>query len=254
MLVFHTLSTKLKKPKIVFSDFDGTLTLHEELRVSFFEVLSHLKKDQIPFVIVTGRSKSWAHFLLSHFHYLTYVISEGGGNLSKVDVVDGRRHLKDELFIDREAVDYLERVSCELVSKFRVSLSADSFGRETDRAIELYDLEDPKKMAEIQAFLKENDINFSTSNVHLNFWRGEISKIKAIETFLRKYTSFSLDDSLFFGDSLNDQTVFKGMEHTVGVSNISSVIDRMDHKPKVILEGRENEGPAGVLNYLSSLK
>ncbi|MCR9203788.1 MAG: HAD-IIB family hydrolase [Halobacteriovoraceae bacterium] len=240
----------MEKTKIVFSDFDGTLTLHEELRVSFFEIISLLKSQNLPLVIVTGRSKSWAHFLLSHFHYLTHVISEGGGNLSKVDVVDGRRHLKDELLIDQSEVDYLEKISRELVTRFNVSLSADSFGRETDRAIELYDLEDPKKMNEVQTFLKEKDINFSTSNVHLNFWKGEISKIKAIETYLKKYTEFSLKDSLFFGDSLNDQTVFQGMDHTVGVSNISQVLDRMDHKPKIILEGDENAGPAGVLNYL----
>lgn len=227
--------------------------MHEQLRVSFFEILSLLDSKNIPLVIVTGRSKSWAHFLLTHFHSLTYAISEGGGNLSKIEMRNGNRVLCDELLIDKGAVEELEKVSKELVSKFKIPLSADSFGRETDRAIELFDLQDPNLKNDVEAFLTEKKINFSTSNVHLNFWKGEISKIKAIEYFLKNYSEHSLDDSIFFGDSLNDQTVFKVMKNTVGVSNIKSVLERMDHKPKTILEGKENEGPDGVLNSLKKI-
>lgn len=243
----------MKKPKIIFSDFDGTLTLHEQLRVSFFEILNLSEIKGLPFVIVTGRSKSWAHFLLSHFHELKYVISEGGGNLSRVEVVEGRRHIKDELLIEEGEVRELESTTRELLKKFKVNLSADSFGRETDRAIELYDLENPALMKEVQEYLRGKDINFSTSNVHLNFWKGEISKIKAINYFLKKYTNFNIDEAIFFGDSLNDQSVFEQMPQTVGVSNISQVLDKLEFRPKVILEGSDNAGPQGVLNYLSSI-
>ena len=51
-------------PSIVFSDFDGTLTDHTEFSPAFFEILSLLKEQNTPLVIVTGRSLSWAHFLI----------------------------------------------------------------------------------------------------------------------------------------------------------------------------------------------
>ena len=60
----------------------------------------------------------------------------------------------------------------------------------------------------------------------------------------------SSDDGVFFGDSLNDQTMFKSFKNSVGVANISAVIDRLEFKPTTILTGDENVGPWGVLNYL----
>ncbi len=56
------------KPKLVLSDFDGTLTEHTELTPKFFEILELLKASNIPLLIVTGRSLSWAHFLLTHLY------------------------------------------------------------------------------------------------------------------------------------------------------------------------------------------
>ncbi len=241
--------------KQVFSDFDGTLTLHDELTTHFHEILELLKGHSVPLVICTGRSKSWAHFLLTHFFDLEYVISEGGGSLTYVEKdKEGRRHLKDVTLVSDEMTTKLQFVAKELIEKFPVSLSVDSFGRHTDRAIELSDLKkDAHLNQEVRAFLLSHKVNFSTSNVHLNFWCGEISKIKAIKTYLEKYKKNKLEETIFFGDSLNDETVFKDHPNTVGVSNIDKVLDQLEHKPTLILKGRENVGPLGVLNYLKSL-
>jgi hypothetical protein len=85
----------------------------------------------------------------------------------------------------------------------------------------------------------------------MNFWCGEVSKFLAVEHFLKKHQQVQ-KDCIFFGDSLNDQAMFKSFENSIGVSNISVVLDRMEHKPRVILKGEENAGPWGVLNYLRS--
>ena len=47
--------------------------------------------------------------------------------------------------------------------------------------------------------------------------------------------------------------MFKMVEHSVGVSNISEVLLKLVDRPKVILTGEENSGPGGVLNYLVTL-
>lgn len=242
------------KPKLIFSDFDGTITLEDELTPHFFEIISLLKSHSLPLIIVTGRSKSWAHFLLTHFHDLTNVVSEGGGVLSKVEVINKRRVLSDELLIDEKHPERLKEITQQLLSQFpKLSLSVDSFGRQTDRAIELSDLESDKTLdQEVRAFFREQEVNFSTSNVHMNFWCGEISKIAAINNLLER-KNLKEEEVVFFGDSLNDETAFAGLSRSVGVSNIAKVMNRLSSPPKTILKGVENEGPLGVLNYLSDL-
>jgi hypothetical protein len=234
--------------KIVFSDFDGTLTYKEGLGPIFFEVLSFLESHKTPLVIVTGRSLSWGHFLLTHFPYLTNVIVEGGGAI----LSRSGKFITEECLITPEEVLRLENFCIEFKKKFPlVPLSTDSFGRKTDRAIELHDLQDGVLFHHIEDFLKDQNINFSTSNVHLNFWCGSVSKYIAVEYFLKLKNS-KASECVFFGDSLNDQTMFKSFKNSVGVSNISSVINQLEHKPSTILQGPENAGPWGVLNYLKN--
>ena len=237
-----------QKPKIVFSDFDGTLTRDEHLGPIFFELLSLLKKHNIALVIVTGRSLSWGHFLLTHFP-LKDVIVEGGG----ARVFKNGKLIEEELYVSEADVKRLESFCLELKNDSPdLKLSVDSFGRKTDRAIELWDLQDGVFFHHIEELLTEKGINFSTSNVHLNFWCGEMSKYIAVTNYLQK-VGVSSDEAIFFGDSLNDQTMFKSFKNSVGVANINKVMDQLVHKPSTILVGNENIGPNGVFNYLKNL-
>ncbi|MBY0413246.1 MAG: Cof-type HAD-IIB family hydrolase, partial [Bdellovibrionales bacterium] len=230
--------------KIVFSDFDGTLTYKEGLGPIFFDVLSLLESKKVPLVIVSGRSLSWGHFLLTHFPFLTDVIVEGGGTM----VSRSGKFITEECLISDADVRRLADFCAEFKAKFPTTpLSVDSFGRKTDRAIELHDLKDGVLFHDIEDFLRSKSINFSTSNVHLNFWCGEVSKFKAVEHFLKK-KNVSATEAVFFGDSLNDVSMFKSFKNSVGVANISIVLDRLEHKPTTILTGEDNVGPWGVLN------
>ena len=234
--------------KIIFSDFDGTLTYKEGLSPIFFDILSLLEKKKIPLVIVTGRSLSWGHFLLTHFPFLTDVIVEGGGTMvSRKD-----QFITESCLVSAEDVKRLADFVQIFKKEFpNINLSVDSFGRKTDRAIELHDLQDGVLFHHIEDFLKSKNINFSTSNVHLNFWCGEVSKYLAVDYFLKQKNT-NESECIFFGDSLNDQAMFKSFHHSVGVSNISKVINQMQYLPTEILSGDENIGPYGVLNYLKS--
>jgi HAD superfamily hydrolase (TIGR01484 family) len=241
------------KPKLILSDFDGTLTEHTELTSKFFEILDQLKTHNIPLVIVTGRSLSWAHFLLTHLSALDHVIAEGGGVLVSKDDMG---FLHNHYFVEEMELDRLNHYSEKICKKYPgIRLSADSFGRSTDRALELFDLQkDPELFKRIKLDLDKDNINHSTSNVHLNFWCGEISKFNAVSKFMEKnYGDISLDETVYYGDSLNDQSMFQHLKYSVGVSNIKEVLKDMEYRPSIILEGDENKGPAGVLNHLSEL-
>ena len=235
--------------KIIFSDFDGTLTYKEGLSPIFFEVLSFLESKKTPLVVVTGRSLSWGHFLLTHFPYLTEVIVEGGGAI----VTRNGKFITEECLISLEDVDRLASFCGNFKAKFpNVPLSVDSFGRKTDRAIELHDLQDGILFHHIEDFLREQKINFSTSNVHLNFWCGEVSKYKAVQHYLNQ-KQMSDSDGFFFGDSLNDQSMFQSFKNSVGVANIAIVMDQLEFRPTTILTGEDNVGPWGVLNHLKKI-
>ncbi len=240
------------QPKIVFSDFDGTLTHGSELVPKFFEILDLIKSMKSELVIVTGRSRAWAHFFLTHFGPLEAVIAEGGGIL----VTRHKEEPKERLLIPEIEVRRLAQLSEKLSQEFEgVEFSTDTSGRLTDRAISLeYLNEHPEQKREICAFLERENLNYSESNVHLNYWAGPINKYSAIEFFLSNYRDgVALDDCIFFGDSLNDESCFKSFKHSVGVSNIERVMSRLKHPPKIILKGKEQEGPHGVLSHLQSL-
>lgn len=240
-------------PKIIFSDFDGTLTKGTEFTPRFFDILEYSKAHSVPIVIVTGRSLSWAHFLITHFSSLNYVIAEGGGVLVRRDK---NGNPIDEPFVSNKNIKHLEMSAKGLLKKFsNISLSADSYGRLTDRAIELSDLLlDIDLLKNVKKYLKKDNINFSTSNVHLNFWSGDVSKYSAVKIFHEKYLSdISLDECIYFGDSLNDESMFRYFENSVGVSSIKDVLSKLEYRPPIILTGEENDGPDGVYNHLLSL-
>ena len=247
----YELKLKIKDLKKIFSDFDGTLTDNGYLGRNFIDILNWSQTRELPFTIVTGRSLSWGHFLLTHFNHVRAVISEGGGVLAWKDE-NGR--ILERVLVREEDLLELEEASKKLVKTFSLSLSIDSFGRKTDRAIELYELQNLDLKRQVEEFLTEKELNFSCSNVHLNFWKGQISKMKGISYFMENfYSGLSLENCLYFGDAPNDQDVFKELPNCVGVSNINPFLSEINYRPRFVLEGKENEGGSGVLNYLRQL-
>jgi HAD superfamily hydrolase (TIGR01484 family) len=238
--------------KIAFSDFDGTLTLeNRQLTRTFFDIVDHLHLHGQELVVVSGRSLSWGHFLLTHFPQLNAAIMEGGG----VIVTRNKKNDMDEhVLIDQSEVQALESVTEELQRVFpKCPLSVDSFGRKTDRAIEFEFMQD-EEINQVLQFFKTRKVNYSKSNVHINFWCGDISKYNGVRAFLEKIRpDVHESEAVFFGDAPNDQSMFEHFKNSVGVANIRHCLSRLEFKPPVILEGKENDGPLGVINYLKKL-
>ncbi|HXH76467.1 MAG TPA: HAD-IIB family hydrolase [Bacteriovoracaceae bacterium] len=235
---------------IFFSDFDGTLTIDGELTRDFFEVIDYLKKDGHELVIVSGRSLSWGHFFLTHFP-LKACIMEGGGVIL---YRDEKGEIAQEPLVSKQELTALADFTTLLVHHYpHVPLSADSFGRLSDRAIEFHLMEE-KWIDEVMEFMTKHQINSSKSNVHINFWKGEISKYLGVKYFLENYRPKSkLNDCWFFGDAPNDESMFELFHNSVGVSNIKHCLNRLKFKPRIILHGDENIGPKGVLSYIKSV-
>jgi HAD superfamily hydrolase (TIGR01484 family) len=235
---------------IFFSDFDGTLTIDGDLTRDFFDIIELLEKHGHELVIVSGRSLSWGHFFLTHFP-LNACIMEGGG---VVVYRDERGEIAEEPLVPKSQLDCLTEFTTQLKHHFpNVPLSADSFGRLTDRAIEFH-LMDKSWVDQIKSYMDKERINYSVSNVHINFWCGDISKYLGVKHFLAKYRpQGSPETSWFFGDAPNDQSMFEFFHNSVGVSNIKHSLPLLKHLPRIILEGEENIGPKGVINFIRSV-
>ena len=236
--------------KIVFSDFDGTLTNNGKLGAVFFELITLIEANLSELVIVSGRSLSWGHFLLTHFP-LKHVIMEGGG---VIITRNKEGQIIEEVLVYDEDVKELEELTSALVKAVpSVVMSADSFGRKTDRAIEFSQMkkEDVKK---VEKYLTDHGANFSRSNVHINYWMGDISKSNGVKHFLKHYTPHIKDEeTIFYGDAMNDESMFRDFQNSVGVSNIISILEKLTHKPKIVLEGKENAGAHGVFYHLKDV-
>lgn len=194
---------------------------------------------------------SWGHFFLTHFP-LQAVVMEGGG---VIQWKDEDRYIHDEYLVSEAEMTKLEEVFEVLQTRLpKYAVSADSLGRRTDRALEFKKLTDEEIAQAANIFESQSDVHYSRSNVHINFWVGDISKMKGINSFLAKYRpEVKLSECLYFGDAPNDEPVFAGMENTIGVSNVAAYLNKMKAHPGTILQGKENSYINGVLNYLKSL-
>ena len=236
---------------IFFSDFDGTLTVEGSgLTRDFFEIIDHIHKHGNELVIVSGRSLSWGHFFLTHFP-LKACIMEGGGVLV---YRDERGEIVEEPLVSVAELDRLRNFTTKLKHHFpHVPLSADSFGRLSDRAIEFH-LMDEEWIDNVMKFMDQEKVTYTKSNVHINFWCGEISKYLGVKHFLKKYRPhLTQEQAWFFGDAPNDESMFELFHNSVGVSNIDKCLHKLKHKPRIILQGEENAGPMGVLNFIRNL-
>ena len=231
--------------KTVFTDFDGTITeADKSLTRTFFDIIELTQKHGVELVVVSGRSLSWGHFLLTHFPF-KYAIMEGGG----VILEKNGRLFEETLIVSEHDLQNLAQITEELLNVFpQCPLSSDSFGRKTDRAIE-FELMHDNEINEVIQFLKTQKANYSKSNVHINYWCGEVSKYLGVKKFLEK-TNKQASQSVFFGDAPNDESMFEFFEQSVGVSNIEHCLDKLSHYPQVILKGEKNRSANGVLNYL----
>lgn len=236
--------------KIVFSDFDGTLTNNGKLGAVFFELLDLIQKNNSELIIVSGRSVSWGHFLVTHFP-LKHVIMEGGGVIVSKNK-DGE--IREEYLVSEKVLESLDKFTRELPEHVDgLVMSADSLGRRSDRAVE-FAMMDNANVEKLENYLDDQGVNYSRSNVHINFWMDDISKANAIEYYLKNYAPHvGKEECIFYGDAMNDESVFEYFQNTVGVSNIISVIDQLTHKPRIVLEGKENAGANGVFNHLKDV-
>lgn len=203
-------------------------------------------------IITTGRGHSWGLFLLTHFPLNKIIVENGGVIIKKEFRKDGRKIFKTYELQTKKQKELQKTNLKKLLKKFPgIKLSDDSVFRSCDLSIDL--IENKKYIhSDFFAELKKLKFSHSTSNVHVNFQIGSFNKFKAIKKFCQQ-ERFDIGKAIFFGDSLNDEPVFRHLKQTVGVSNIDERLSSFKYPPKVILKGKKNREIYGVYNYLKQV-
>jgi len=248
----------------VFTDIDDTLTRDGCVEPVALDALRALREAGLRVIAVTGRPAGWTEPAARDWP-LDALVAENGG-LAWVPVnpdptdqkrrqpgTDAVRLLQKTYSCDaptraaqrRRLDDAIARVARELP---QLRLTRDHDGRETDIAFDIGEFEAPAPdaVAALRALLLSLGLSVTQSSIHLHGrcdgqdkWRGACWLAR---------TRFGVDLTaeparwVAVGDSGNDEPLFAGFLHSVGVANIGPWLDRLSHRPRWITRAERGAG------------
>ena len=242
-----------KSIKYVFTDIDDTLTHEGKLYTNAYESLWRLYDAGIKVIPVTGRPAGWCEMIL-RFWPVEAVIGENGGFYFIFEKSKGGQKVRRHFFnTDKERTENkkkLELIETEVLKKVPGSaVASDQFTRLMDLAIDFCEDVPALPKESIQNIVKIFELHGAqakVSSIHVNGWFGDYNKVKMIKEFcvqeLGEDFSKINSQSIFVGDSPNDQESFEAFENSIGVKNIQTFLPDLQHPPQWIANFRGGQG------------
>lgn len=237
------------KLKGILCDIDDTLTLHGRLVPEAFMALQRLQDAGLRVVPITGRPGGWVD-QIARMWPVDGVVGENGGLWYWLDSSTGkleRRFVQDATtrIINREKLATLaEKILRDVPG---CALASDQPYRDLDLAIDF--CEDvpplpPEAIDTIVSLFDEAGAVCKVSSIHVNGWFGDFDKLHGFNAFHEDRFGEAADFSewAFFGDSANDEPMFKAFEWSFGVANVRDFLPRLQHPPKWITPSEGGNG------------
>ena len=241
--------------KIVFSDFDETLLNYHSDKNYFddyqVEVLRNLKESGILFCIVTGRSVNFFDKFNNILPYVNYIISSNGAYIYDVmnkkciytkyigfqevsDIYDYVGSHKYKLFYNSNGIQYKDNVNVDYNSCEQLIMSFDK-----DRLEEvLSDIDDI-------SYVSYNNICRHDDRYTIDVNDYRVSKGNGVK-YLCEYLDINLDETIGFGDSDNDLSMFDVVGKSIAVGN---AIDKVRNSANNVILSCEEDG---VFKYIAN--
>ena len=86
---------------------------------------------------------------------------------------------------------------------------------------------------EIAEYCRSSGANAKISSIHINIWQGNYSKSAMTLNWLKQH-EFDNEDTIFIGDSPNDDDMFSNFDTTIGVANIRPLLNELTTLPTYI--------------------
>lgn len=266
--------------KIIFTDIDGTL-LNKDRALSplTLRVFQELQK-QLPIILISSRMPQAMQHLQEELHIAHQpLICYNGGLI----IVDGKIISSTEIpwQIIKALNDFNKDFNCHL----SLYNNTDWFVPETDEwakreenntkvtpivkstaevlaewkpfgkgAHKIMAMGAPEKIDAIENFLFKNykeQLHFYRSkDTYLEIANKEVSKLTAINVLLKSHFSFSLEESIAFGDNYNDSEMLKAVGLGIAVGNAKPEI--LEIAKQITHHGKE-DGVARSLQEIFNL-
>jgi HAD superfamily hydrolase (TIGR01484 family) len=258
----RTIQELKKKPEIIFTDIDDTITdeglLHAEAYHSIWKLFEH----NFLVVPVTGRPAGWCE-MIARFWPVHGIIGENGGFYFRY--LREHKQMKRLFYFNdeeqRKNRERLDLVKAEVLHSVPgAAIASDQFTRLMDLAIDFCEDVKPLDKASIQkivSIFKSHGAEAKVSSIHVNGWFGDYNKLKMCKTYLKNELGLQFESSqekiLFCGDSPNDEPMFEAFDSAVAVANIKDFLPDLDHLPKFICSKPGGKGFTELTNHLLTL-
>ncbi len=237
--------------RLVATDMDGTLTQAGKFASRLMVRLEALQTQNIPVVIVTGRSAGWVSALMEYLPIMG-AIAENGGYLFTAQHLEGIPLIN----LDRQLRSKLQKVFQHLQHPYpSISPSADNPFRITDWTFDRGTLSS-EALTDMQQRCQDLGWGFTYSSIQCHIKLPQQSKQVGLLRALAEHFEGNIQahQLLTIGDSPNDaelldQSVFP---YSVGVANLEPYVSTMSSQPYWISSKPELAGfleiTEGLLN------
>lgn len=262
-LGLEKLSKKVcRSIKGIFSDIDDTLTHQGKLTEDAYAALWKLRKAGLRMIPVTGRPAGWVDHL-ARMWPVDAVIGENGAFYYYLDPTQGRDGKLVQRFVQTKEVraanlEKLWKVFRELQKKMPgLEVASDQGYRAIDLAVDF--CEDvprlpPEQIDRIVKAFTDAGAQSKISSIHVNSWFGDHDKYSCCRLLLKELYGEDFDAErdryFYFGDSPNDEPLFREFTHTVGVANVREFLPRMKHWPTIITKKEGGHGFAEAARWI----
>ena len=243
----------------IFFDIDDTITWRGEIVPEAFAALHAARAAGLSLIAITGRPGGWVDHI-ARMWPVDGVVGENGGLWFTVR--DGkmvRRFLQDEATRAENQSKLAQLATRILAAVPGTALASDQPYRDLDLAVDF--CEDVPRLDDtaIDKIVAEFDAAGAVckvSSIHVNGWFGQFDKLTGCRHLLADLREPGLDDAAstwaYFGDSANDEPMFRHFELSIGVANVRDFLPRMTAWPRFVTTGNGGHGFAeGVARILA---
>jgi HAD superfamily hydrolase (TIGR01484 family) len=246
---------------IVLFDIDDTITEGGRLPEESYSALWALGRAGLAAVPVTGRPAGWCDLIARQWP-VAGVVGENGAFA---------------FYMEGERLERLFHPSAPSPESTRARLAAlgERAMREVpglrlakDQAYRLFDLaldfaEEPPFLSlddalRVKEICEAEGARAKVSSIHVNAWFGDYDKLSMTELFLSRILGWdpilSSRSVAFFGDSPNDEPMFRRFELSCGVANVLRFEGQLRFPPAYVTEKPFGAGFAEACSFILSMR
>ena len=229
--------------RYVLFDIDDTITENGLLLEESYAALWALRRAGIAALPVTGRPAGWCDLIARQWP-VSGVVGENGAFAFYMKGNHLERLVHPSALSresTRERLSLLGADAMRLVPGLR--LAKDQPYRLFDIALDF--AEEPPVLSlddalRAKTICEAGGAHAKVSSIHVNAWFGDYDKLSMSELFLSSILGWdpilSAQTAIFFGDSPNDEPMFRRFKISCGVANLLSFEGMMEYLPAYITE------------------